>query len=221
MLANRKTISPANVLDALADVELEIFLPRVEAELRKFNEIQTGKRNEYRRKLKEGKDGKEGTDGKAVKKGKESRESKEEDDGDGGEERAAKRVRRDSGDTLEAGPHDQLVERPRGKGPNKAVDSTDEAIDEEDTVEAAEDDVDEQGETGSNSSEVEEEDDDDDDDDDNEEEDEEEEEEEDERDEVADMDSRLRELQAGMSSSGSSRAPSPISSYSQDGDDSD
>lgn len=215
ILANRKTISPANVLEALADVELEIFLPRVEAELRRFNEIQTGKRNEYRRKLKEGKEVKEGTDSKTLKKDKEPGGPKEEDNSDEGEERAAKRVRRSSRDFFEAGPHDQLVERPRGKEPNKSVDGTDETIDDEDTIEAAEDDVDEQEEEGGDDSEEEDDDEDDDEDGD------EEEEEEEERDEVADMDSRLRKLQAGMSSSGSSRAPSPTSSYSQDGDDSD
>ncbi|KAL8827590.1 MAG: hypothetical protein Q9191_003089 [Dirinaria sp. TL-2023a] len=221
LLANRKTISPANVLEALGDVELEIFLPRVEAELRKFNEIQTGKRNEYRRKLKEGKEGKEGADGKVGKKDRESGASKlveeEEEEDDEGQERAAKRVRRDSGDAIEAGPHDQLVERPRARERNKSVNGTDETMDEEDTMEAAEDDGDDEGEEGGDGTEDDEDEEDDEEDEDEDEEDEEEEE----RDEVADMDSRLQKLQAGMNSSGSSRAPSPTSNYSQEGDDSD
>ncbi|KAL8966813.1 MAG: hypothetical protein Q9183_003199 [Haloplaca sp. 2 TL-2023] len=50
---SRKTISPKAVLDALRECEYADFLPRVEAELARFNEIATGKRNEYRRKIKE------------------------------------------------------------------------------------------------------------------------------------------------------------------------
>lgn len=50
---SRKTISPKAVLDALRECEFAEFLPRVEAELNRFNEINTGKRNEYRRKIKE------------------------------------------------------------------------------------------------------------------------------------------------------------------------
>ena len=53
MKDNRRTVSPQNVLQALRDLEFEAFLPRVEAELAKFNEIQTVKRNDYRKKNKE------------------------------------------------------------------------------------------------------------------------------------------------------------------------
>ncbi|MCJ1428738.1 hypothetical protein MMC29_006649 [Sticta canariensis] len=85
----RKTISPEAVLDALAELEFEDFLPRVQAELKRFNEVQTGKRNEYRRKLKE----KEGTENGAG--GARSGGGKVVEYGQGdGEERAAKRVRR-------------------------------------------------------------------------------------------------------------------------------
>ncbi|KAL8910787.1 MAG: hypothetical protein Q9171_003966 [Xanthocarpia ochracea] len=51
--SNKKTITPLTVLEALSECEFEDFLPRVKAELDKFNEIATGKRNEYRRKIKE------------------------------------------------------------------------------------------------------------------------------------------------------------------------
>lgn len=78
------------MLDALAELEFEDFLPRVQAELRRFNEVQTGKRNEYRRKLKE----KEGTENGVG--GARSGRGKEVEKGLGdGEERAAKRVRRE------------------------------------------------------------------------------------------------------------------------------
>lgn len=88
-MGTRKTISPEAVLDALAELEFENFLPRVKAELRRFNEVQTGKRNEYRRKLKE----KEDNGIVGVTRGVMAAENGEGDDD--GDERAAKRVRRD------------------------------------------------------------------------------------------------------------------------------
>lgn len=145
MSTNRKTISPENVLEALADLELEAFIPRVEAELRKFNEIQTGKRNEYRRKLKEGKDTSDGRTGRGRKSagGAERTNGLEDDEnhvreggqGDEGEERAAKRVKRGSRDG--EGPEGQLVDRKRGGGEGEtgleegdtAVDAAIEAVD--------------------------------------------------------------------------------------------
>ena len=118
---NRKTISPENVLEALADLELAAFLPRVEAELRRFNEIQTGKRNEYRRKLKEGNDGGRSGSGKGRKSGGGENGLEDDDEvggggGEGEEERAAKRVRREEeegdGDGVGGGMEGQL----RGNG---------------------------------------------------------------------------------------------------------
>jgi len=91
---NRKTIPPPAISDALRDLEFEQFIPRVEAELKKYNEMQTGKRNAYRRKVKEEK--KDGVRGEKVEgdsslKG----DDGEEDDGED-RERATKRVRRSS-----------------------------------------------------------------------------------------------------------------------------
>ncbi|MCJ1406889.1 hypothetical protein MMC19_000959 [Ptychographa xylographoides] len=51
---NRKTISPADVFNALRDTEFEIFADRLDRELGRYNEVQTGKRNEYRKKVREG-----------------------------------------------------------------------------------------------------------------------------------------------------------------------
>ena len=87
-------------------MEFETFLPRVQAELKKFNEVQTGKRNEYRRKLKEkeiqnGSD-KVGANGTGASGRADGEEDEEEGGIDGSEERAKKRVRRESGDRLEA-----------------------------------------------------------------------------------------------------------------------
>lgn len=93
---NRKTISPNAVLEALAECEFADFLPRVEAELKRFNEIATGKRNEYRRKVKEKEMG--GTDaGTVANKDSELRDGEMETEDDGGEERASKRLRREEG----------------------------------------------------------------------------------------------------------------------------
>ncbi|RQM05111.1 hypothetical protein DH86_00003542 [Scytalidium sp. 3C] len=49
--ANRKTIAPQDVLKALEELEFPDFRPSLEAELAKFNEVQTDKRNVYRKKV--------------------------------------------------------------------------------------------------------------------------------------------------------------------------
>lgn len=87
----KRTIPPTAVIDALAELEFESFGPRVEAELKKFNEVQTGKRNEYRRKVREGKMS-------GVKGVEDGGGGEEEEEDDGGEGRAKKRVRREEGD---------------------------------------------------------------------------------------------------------------------------
>ena len=84
--ANKRTIPPPAVLEALVDLEFEAFVPRVEAELNKYNEVQVGKRNEYRRKVKEEKKGGvKGEEGSMLGGGEEEEE----------EGRATKRVRRE------------------------------------------------------------------------------------------------------------------------------
>ncbi|MCJ1394042.1 hypothetical protein MMC18_006920 [Xylographa bjoerkii] len=52
--SQRKTIAPADVLLGLRDTEFDFMIPRLEAELNKYNEVQTAKRNEYRKKVREG-----------------------------------------------------------------------------------------------------------------------------------------------------------------------
>ncbi|KAI9804335.1 MAG: hypothetical protein M1833_007142 [Piccolia ochrophora] len=47
---NKKTIMPKDVIEALKELEFDDFLPRLEAELAKYTEIQTEKRNTYRKK---------------------------------------------------------------------------------------------------------------------------------------------------------------------------
>ncbi|KAI9811922.1 MAG: hypothetical protein M1832_000664 [Thelocarpon impressellum] len=46
----KKTMMPKDVLEALEDLEFEDFLPRLEAELAKYNEVQLDKRDKYRKK---------------------------------------------------------------------------------------------------------------------------------------------------------------------------
>ncbi|KAK5134980.1 hypothetical protein LTR08_005932 [Meristemomyces frigidus] len=53
--SGKKTIMPPDVVAALKDAEFEDFLPRLEAELKKYNDVQCDKRNTYRRKVKEDK----------------------------------------------------------------------------------------------------------------------------------------------------------------------
>ncbi|KAI1136936.1 histone-fold-containing protein [Hypoxylon sp. FL0543] len=48
--SNKKTIMPADVFAALEDIEFEFMRERLEAEFKKFNEVQTTKRSTYRRK---------------------------------------------------------------------------------------------------------------------------------------------------------------------------
>ncbi|KAG0650045.1 DNA polymerase II subunit D [Hyphodiscus hymeniophilus] len=50
-LATQKTIAPQDVLAALDDLEFPEFKPRLEAELARFVELQTDKRNTYRKKV--------------------------------------------------------------------------------------------------------------------------------------------------------------------------
>ncbi|KAF1357026.1 histone-fold-containing protein [Delphinella strobiligena] len=50
--AGKKTIQPQDVLVALKDTEFEFMIPRIEAELKKYNTVQCDKRNSYRRKVK-------------------------------------------------------------------------------------------------------------------------------------------------------------------------
>ncbi|KAF2667302.1 histone-fold-containing protein [Microthyrium microscopicum] len=54
--ANKKTIQPADVLDALKDLEFPGFIPRLEQELAKYNAIQSSKRNSYRKKIRDSSD---------------------------------------------------------------------------------------------------------------------------------------------------------------------
>ncbi|KAI0139744.1 hypothetical protein BJ166DRAFT_120136 [Pestalotiopsis sp. NC0098] len=49
--ANKKTIMPPDVFDALDDIEYPEFKELVQQEFKKFNEIQSTKRNTYRRKV--------------------------------------------------------------------------------------------------------------------------------------------------------------------------
>ncbi|KAI9735187.1 MAG: hypothetical protein M1834_001777 [Cirrosporium novae-zelandiae] len=49
----RSTIQPQDVISALKVCEFEDFVPRLEKELEKYVEVQSGKRNEYRRRVRE------------------------------------------------------------------------------------------------------------------------------------------------------------------------
>ncbi|KAL8644510.1 MAG: hypothetical protein Q9226_007727 [Calogaya cf. arnoldii] len=97
---NKKTITPFNVLEALSQCEYEDFLPRVKAELDRFNEIATGKRNEYRRKIKEKETGATPNGGEkrnVAVNGNAGNGDVGMDEGEDGQERARKRVRREEG----------------------------------------------------------------------------------------------------------------------------
>lgn len=50
---SKKTVNPKDVFDAMTELEFELFLPRLEAEVTKFTSIQADKRNTYRKKVRE------------------------------------------------------------------------------------------------------------------------------------------------------------------------
>jgi DNA polymerase epsilon subunit 3 len=56
--ANKKTIMPQDVFAALDDIEFPFLRERLEAEFKKFNEIQTTKRTDYRKRVAAAKAGK-------------------------------------------------------------------------------------------------------------------------------------------------------------------
>ncbi|KAK7624344.1 histone-fold-containing protein [Phyllosticta citricarpa] len=60
---NKKTIQPKDVLDALKELEFDMFVKRTNDELIKYTEIQCTKRNSYRRRVKDEKRAAEGTGG--------------------------------------------------------------------------------------------------------------------------------------------------------------
>ncbi|KAF2018767.1 histone-fold-containing protein [Aaosphaeria arxii CBS 175.79] len=51
----KKTVMPKDIFEAMQELELEAFLPRLEAEVNKFTAIQADKRNSYRKKVRDDK----------------------------------------------------------------------------------------------------------------------------------------------------------------------
>ncbi|KAL8694359.1 MAG: hypothetical protein Q9218_000996 [Villophora microphyllina] len=200
---SRKTISPKAVLDALRECEFADFLPRVEAELARFNEINTGKRNEYRRKIKEKETG-AANDAVGGAKNKGDVDNGiadggmpldlEDDDGqhqDG--ERASKRMRRDEGFVDDAGGKEPAQANGSTVNGGRPTESQDElAMDEDDDLAEVEQQFEREEDAGQQDDEEEGEDED------------ESDEEEDDEDEAdgsgSDTNARLRALQDGASS---------------------
>jgi len=109
-MSGRKTISPNDVYNALKEYEYQAFLPRVQAEVAKYNEVQCDKRNSYRKRVKADKAAVDPEDGKdtdamddtdaaisnAVANGKRS----------GEDEPPSKKIRREPGDEVDDGDED-------------------------------------------------------------------------------------------------------------------
>ncbi|RDW88876.1 hypothetical protein BP6252_00908 [Coleophoma cylindrospora] len=132
--AQRKTISPQDVFAALQDdLEFPDFVPRLEAELAKFNEISTEKRNTYRKKVAADKAAdKSGAAGDAEEGGAEADEATEEMRRDANGQPAAKKARRESGHAEEVGDaHEKETEEP------EADEEEEEEEDEEEEEESA------------------------------------------------------------------------------------
>ncbi|KAK6006509.1 hypothetical protein QM012_006919 [Aureobasidium pullulans] len=167
-LGGKKTIQPADVIAALKENEFEHFIPRLEAELKKYNTVQCDKRNSYRRKIREEKASKLGEDGKPTDSGAENGDADASmldatemsavngHSRNDGEEPPSKKLRREAGededeegedeefhDALE-GEDDEVVE---GEGEEEADEEGDEEDDDEE--EQVEDGVDdEEGRVG-------------------------------------------------------------------------
>lgn len=119
MSNNRRTVPPPAIFEALNEIEYEAFIPRVQAELDRFIDIQSSKRNDYRKKLKENKEGTGGAEGSELpsnmdvemEEGEGVRNTVEESMG-----RGSKRMRvSEGGDSVRAGggdasPSDQLMQ---------------------------------------------------------------------------------------------------------------
>ena len=136
---SRRTVAPEHVFAALRETEHAGMIPRLERELSKWVEVNTSKRNEYRRKMKETKDSKtegHGEDGEGE--GGEKGEREEIKDGDdAGGERAAKRVKgldgtaaRNEDDTMEVDEEEGEGDEPEEEEGEDEEDDDDEDEDE-------------------------------------------------------------------------------------------
>ncbi|KAF2276262.1 histone-fold-containing protein [Westerdykella ornata] len=127
---NKKVVQPADVFDAMEELELEFMLPRLKAEVTKFTAIQADKRNTYRKKVREEKRAQKGEgDGTGSKAG--TNGNAAEDDSP-----PAKRVRMSSGgQTEQAEEEDEEVDVDEGADDVQDEEEDDEDEDEEDAEE--------------------------------------------------------------------------------------
>ncbi|KAL2067197.1 hypothetical protein VTL71DRAFT_1621 [Oculimacula yallundae] len=128
--ANRKTIGPQDVFNALEDLEFPDFRNRLEAELAKFNEVQTDKRNAYRSKVAN----------KSASSGGQA-EGETQEDGDG--RPAAKKARLDKDGEEGANGDGQIEGEEEGEGEVDGDETLD--ADQTDDDEDAQDDDDDEG----------------------------------------------------------------------------
>ncbi|TLD34585.1 histone-fold-containing protein [Venturia nashicola] len=105
--ANKKTIQPKDVMDAIHLCEFDSFLPRLEAELEKYNAVQCDKRNTYRRKVREEQKSAKlvglGKTGEGVAGAGDGEEPVVTTETNGDGERAAKKLRKENGEAEDVG----------------------------------------------------------------------------------------------------------------------
>ncbi|CAD0097513.1 unnamed protein product [Aureobasidium mustum] len=146
LASKQKTIQPADVIAALKENEFEHFIPRLEAELKKYNTVQCDKRNSYRRKIREEKASKTGDDGKPTDSGAENGDADASMldatemsamNGHGrndGEEPPSKKLRREAGeDDDEEGEDEEFHDALEGED-DEVVEEGDEEDDDEEQV---------------------------------------------------------------------------------------
>ncbi|KAI4729239.1 histone-fold-containing protein [Aureobasidium sp. EXF-10728] len=163
-LGGKKTIQPADVIAALKENEFEHFIPRLEAELKKYNTVQCDKRNSYRRKIREekasSKTGGVDDDGKPTDSGAENGDADASmldatevsavngHSRDGDEEPPSKKLRREDGEELDEEEGDEEEFHDALEGEDQAEDEVDDEDEDEDgeEEEQVEDGVDEEEE---------------------------------------------------------------------------
>lgn len=104
--ANKKTIQPRDVFDAVHDLEFDGFMERLEQELIKYNAVQCDKRNTYRRKVKEEQLAQKAAAAKEALEGAAPEGEKKPEAADEDGERAAKKVRVEGGEAVAVGEED-------------------------------------------------------------------------------------------------------------------
>lgn len=133
--ANKKTIQPRDVFDAVHDLEFDGFMERLEQELIKYNAVQCDKRNTYRRKVREEQLAQKAAAAKEALEGAAPEGEKKMEDMTEDGERAAKKVRVEGGEAVAVDDGDDDDDADMDQGEDEHEDDENEDDAEDDDVE--------------------------------------------------------------------------------------